>query len=101
MLPCLQKFSEYDIANISSPVIGFKGTEDDLLGGQEEDFFSQLSPATQEKSTLITFDDQSGGALHCQVGGSLALAAQLFAALDPIIEVGFWSRPSLNIHSIR
>ena len=86
-VPCLQKFGEYDIANISCPVIGFKGTEDDLLGGQEDDFFDQLSPDTQEISTLITFDDHSGGALHCQVGGSITLATQLFAALNPIIQV--------------
>lgn len=63
------------------------GTEDDLLGGQEEDFFSMLSPKTQEMSMLLTFDAQSGGALHDQVGSPLVLAAKQFAALNPIIEV--------------
>lgn len=79
-----QDFGTYDISSISVPVIGVKGTQDDLLGGQEDDFFGQLSPGISDASTLIEFDDASGGALHDQVGSPFILAARLFAKLDPI-----------------
>ena len=66
------------------------GTQDDLLGGQEEDLFSMLSPETQEKSQLLTFDAQSGGALHDQVGSPHVYAAKLFAALNPVLKASDW-----------
>lgn len=84
----LQEFGEYPIDNISCPVIAIKGTEDDLLGGQEDEWFARLSPATQEKSVLIEYGPDSGGALHCQVGAPNALSAKMFAALNPILQVG-------------
>jgi len=82
----VQAFGQYNVSDITTPVVAVKGTEDDLLGGQEEDWFSQLSPETQSVSTLITFDETTGGALHCQVGAPLILANQIFSVLDPILK---------------
>ena len=83
----LQAFGGYAIGNISVPVIGFKGTEDDLLGGQEDDFFAQLNPEILLNSTLLTFDAASGGALHNQVGSPYIRAARSFAKLNTIMAV--------------
>lgn len=69
------------MANISIPVIGVRGVEDDLLGGQEQLVFSKLSPNVANSSVLLTFEAASGGALHNQVGAPLALNARFFAAL--------------------
>ena len=82
----VQTFGNYStIGNISVPYIGFKGTQDDLLGGQEEDVFAKLSPSTANESTLITFDGASGGALHCAVGSPYLQAARQFGALNSIV----------------
>ena len=84
----LQEFVEYDIANITCPVVAMKSTEDDLLGGQEEEWFSMLSPDTQEQSMLITYDAASGGALHCPGWACPYIAAaKMFAALNTIMLV--------------
>ena len=61
------------------------GTEDDLLGGQENYFFSQLSSSTSGISQLITFDGESGGALHDQAGSPFVLAANLYGALNALV----------------
>ena len=63
----LQAFVNHDIANITVPVLNIDGTEDDLLGGEEASFQSQLTPETRAKSQLAVFDGPSGGALHGQV----------------------------------
>ena len=93
-----QAFSEYAVENITCPVIAFKGSEDDLLGGQEDEFFDMLSSETQEKSVLIEYIADSGGALHCQVGSPYALASRMFAALNPIFQV---QEPQLNAPSLK
>ena len=71
-------------------MIGIRGTQDSQLGGQEEAFFSMLSPATQAESQLLTFDAQSGGALHIQAGSPDTYTAELFAGLNPIMKVSDW-----------
>lgn len=83
----VQAFGPYDISAISVPVIGFKGSQDDLLGGQEDEFFGGLSPNVSDVSTLLTFDGASGGALHNQVGSPYTLAAKMYAKLNPILQV--------------
>lgn len=77
------------MTSITTPVIGFKGTEDNLLGGQEDLFFAMLSPGTEQKSVLYTFDHESGAALSSQAGSPDALTANLFASLTPIFQVGY------------
>jgi len=61
-----QLFGQYNVSDVTCPVVAMKSTADDLLGGQEDEWFSQLSPSTQDISTLLTFDEATGGALHCQ-----------------------------------
>ena len=62
-----------------------RGTEDDVLGGQEQDFFSQLSSQVQNKSLLLTFNASSGGALHDQIGSPLIGDAEYFSFLNKIL----------------
>ena len=83
----MQTFGDYNVAGITVPIIGAKGTQDDLLGGQEDKFFSRINPAIANASTLFTFDGSSGGALHCQAGSPYILAARIFGALSPITSV--------------
>ena len=42
-----QEFINPDISNISCPVFGTAGTQDNVLGGNEAAFFAKLSPETQ------------------------------------------------------
>lgn len=35
----LQAFGQYNVSDITTPVVAVKGTEDDLLGGQASSFF--------------------------------------------------------------
>lgn len=82
VLTFAQAFGKYNVANITVPVIGFKSTQDDLLGGQEDTFFAQLNDSTKKKSILLTFDGASGGALHNQVGSPYIRDARQFGALN-------------------
>ena len=81
----LQSFGSYDIANISVPVLAIRGTEDTLVGGQEEQFFSQLLPNVQNMSQLLTFNATTGGALHDQVGSVFTQSDRTYAFLNSIL----------------
>ena len=59
----MQAFGEFDIANISCPVLAVKAAEDDLLGGQEQQCCSQLTPEVLSRSLLLSFNASRGGAL--------------------------------------
>jgi hypothetical protein len=50
------------------PMFLGKGTEDNLIGGYEDAYYSLLPEATKKLSLLSVFEPPSGGALHCQIG---------------------------------
>ena len=81
----LQAFGTFDIANITCPVLAVMGTEDVLLGGQEENFCAQLTSEIQPLSLLLTFNASSGGALHDQIGSPIVYDSRSFSFLNNIL----------------
>ena len=81
----LQAFGSFDIADISCPVLAVMATEDDLLGGQEQQFFGQLTPEVQNHSLLLSFNASSGGALHDQGGSPIVYDSRSFSFLNTIL----------------
>lgn len=70
-----------------------KGTQDDLLGGQEEAYWAELPPAAKNKGKFVVFDEKSGGSLHCQAGSYLTAAAEMYPWLEGIMPPGGVSPP--------
>lgn len=81
----LQAFGTYDVANITCPVLAVMTTEAVLLGGQEKEFFAQLSSEVQPLSLLLSFNASSGGALHDQIGSPIVYDSRSFSFLNNIL----------------
>lgn len=82
---CCRIFANHNVNKIAVPVLNYRSTEDDLLGGEENDFQFQLTAEIKAKSQLNVFDGASGAALHDQAGALYVSAAVQFAFLDPIL----------------
>jgi hypothetical protein len=78
-LAATQLFVNHNISLITAPVIILEGVDDTMEpipNGIE--FWNQLNPKTQAKSAFVNFTEESGGALHCQVGAEMALDTQVW-----------------------
>ena len=68
------------------------------MGGQQNAYFDQLPEAIKEKSKLVVFDAESGGALHCQVGAMGSQAEVVVPWVESLLSDGAFqlnSNPSL------
>ncbi len=91
-------FVNPNVSSTSTPVLVLAGSQDVLMGGQQNAYFDQLPEAIKEKSKLVVFDAESGGALHCQVGAMGSQAEVVVPWVESMLSDGAFqlnSNPSL------
>ncbi|KAI8105185.1 hypothetical protein M9435_000355 [Picochlorum sp. BPE23] len=71
-------FTNTDISATQIPILVLSGTQDNLMGGQEEEYFNQLPQNIQDVSKLVNFTAETGGALHSQSGALQTQAEAVF-----------------------
>lgn len=87
-------FTNSDISGSQIPILVLSGTQDNLMGGQEEDYFNQLPQDIQDVSKLVNFTAETGGALHSQSGALQTQAEAVFPWLKETLGSAAPSPPS-------
>lgn len=80
-------FTNTDISSTQIPMLILSGTQDNLMGGQEENYFNQLPQDVQDVSKLVNFTAETGGALHSQSGAMQTQAESVFPWLKETLGI--------------